>query len=107
MADYTINLKISEATLYVSKEQYALLVQKNKTVKWHAVDAEFTITMWNADQFFVGVQSFLQFTIAQGSDSDTYTIKDLLLRSEQEYFIYCVDDKKTGDAPPKIIIRSI
>jgi len=106
MADYTINLKKSEATLYVTKDQYALLAQKNKTVEWYAVDSEFTVTMWNADRFFVNAPSFLQFTLAADETSDTYTLQDLFLQDEEEYFIYCVTDKKQGDAPPRIIIRS-
>jgi len=105
-ADYTINLKQSEATLYVSKDQYAMLVQKNKTVEWKAIDAEFTVTMWNADRFFIGVPSLLRFTIGTNETSNTYTLKDLYLQEEQEYIIYCVDDRQQGDSPPKIIIGS-
>lgn len=104
MADYTINLDKTKNPYYVSADQFALAAKKNKTVQFFAVNAEFSITIWNADQFFIGVPSLLKINITSGNYSQTYTIKDLLLKTEQEYYLYCVDNRDPGDAPPKIII---
>ena len=104
MADYTIDLNVSETRNYVSDAQFALQAKISKTVRFHAVGANFTVTIRNADRFFVGQPSLLIINIDSTEYSKEYTIKDLLLGNEQEYFVYCVDNRDPGDSPPKIII---
>jgi len=94
-----------DCDVYDFANPFLLRANSDDYVIFKAINGEFSILIRNADEFFQDVGQIIKIHLNNGEESNLYKVKSVLpIDSEIKYEVYCIDQNKWADVPPRIII---
>ncbi len=96
-------------TVYLDEDE-ANLVDKNPVLsygdylKFVSINGDFAILIYDAAEFLVMDEAYLDITVTESNPSDVYKVRKLDKGFTKLYYIYSFGNDEWPDAPPRIII---